>query len=286
MCGPRLGGLGGASFGTVSKGILTSIRHKQSLYKSFYIQGNIEQKTFYKKYASKLTKIKQIAKTLYYENKFRDTADNSRQLWNLLNDILPSKKSSSAPNVLNVSGLEINNTADITNHLNSFSCKVGQTLADQIICDPNDKNSVYYPGKRVSESIFITSTYPQEVQRITTTLHNSQSTGPDGISSSFIKLASNQLSLPLTILFNFCVENGIFPDSLKISKVIPIYKSGPKENMSNYRPISLLPVLSKVFEKFIYSRIFSFIKKHNILSSTQYGFRPNISPELAVVDVV
>ena len=121
---------------------------------------------------------------------------------------------------------------------------------------------------------------------IITTLHNCQSTGPDGISSSFIKLASNQLSLPLTILFNFCEENGIFPDSLKISKVIPIYKSGPKENMSNYRPISLLPVLSKVFENLIYNRIFSFLKKHNILSSTQYGFRPNISPELAVLDVV
>ena len=71
-------------------------------------------------------------------------------------------------------------------------------------------------------------------------------------------------------------------------KVISIYKSGPEENMSNYRPISLLPVSSKVglFEKLIYSRIFHSLKKHNIVSSTQYGFCPNISPELAVLDVV
>ena len=130
----------------ISEEILTSIQHKQSLHKSFCIQGNIEQKTFYKKYANKLTKIRLIAKKLYHENKFRDTADNSLQLYNLLNDIFLSKKSS-APNVLNATGLEINNTADIANHLNSSLCKVGQTLADQIIFDPNDKNSVYYLGK-------------------------------------------------------------------------------------------------------------------------------------------
>ena len=91
---------------------------------------------------------------------------------------------------------------------------------------------------------------------------------------------------PLSFIFNFCIENGIFPESLKISKVIPIYKSGAKSEVNNYCPISLLPVLSKVFEKVLHKRITTFVKKHSVLSSTQYGFRANYSPEHAVLDVV
>ena len=77
-----------------------------------------------------------------------------------------------------------------------------------------------------------------------------------------------------------------FQTRWKFQKLFLSISLVPKKNMSNYRPISLLPVLSKVFEKLIYNKIFSFLKKHNILSSTQYGFRANISPALAVLDVV
>ena len=108
--------------------------------------------------------------------------------------------------------------------------------------------------------------------------------------TKFLNLNLHQISfkstfLPSTILFNFCVENGILPDSLKISKVFPIYKSDPKENMSKYRPILLLPILSKVqyLKNESIVKFFSFIEKHNILSSTQYSFRANIFPELAVL---
>ena len=102
----------------------------------------------------------------------------------------------------------------------------------------------------------------------------------------FLKLGSNILIYPLTIFFRFCVECGIFPDSLKTSKVISIFKSGDKTDLNNYRSISLLPVIAKVFEKLLHNEVGSFVDKHNILSTTQYSFRSSFSPEHAVLDVV
>ena len=68
----------------------------------------------------------------------------------------------------------------------------------------------------------------------------------------------------------------IFPDCMKIVKVVPLYKSGDKRNASNYRPISLLPCLSKVIEKLVYSRLINFFSKHSILTQNQYGFRQGL----------
>ena len=78
---------------------------------------------------------------------------------------------------------------------------------------------------------------------------------------------------PLTYLINCSINKGIFPDELKTAKVIPIYKSGDKTSIENYRPISVLSVFSKVFEKIMYNHLINFINKHNILYKYQFGFR-------------
>ena len=149
----------------------------------------------------------------------------------------------------------------------------------------NAAKPLHYLHNRVANSIFLAPSHPQEILKTISLLRNSSSCGPDNI-SFFLKLGSNILIYPRTIFFNFCVECGIFPDSLKTSKVIPIFKSGDKTDLNNYRPISLVPIIAKVFEKLLYDRVESFIEKHNILSTTQYGFRSNFSPEHTVLDVV
>ena len=74
------------------------------------------------------------------------------------------------------------------------------------------------------------------------------------------------------------MSTGIFPEKMKIAKVCPIFKSGEKCEFTNYRPISVLTNLSKIFENIIANRLTSFIEKHNIISSAQFGFRKNIPP--------
>ena len=82
------------------------------------------------------------------------------------------------------------------------------------------------------------------------------------------------------------LETGIFPDALKISKTIPVYKKGDINSLSNYRPISLLPTLSKVFERVIYNQLYNYFVFNNLLSEQQYGFRAKHSTELAAVKLV
>ncbi len=93
------------------------------------------------------------------------------------------------------------------------------------------------------------------------------------MSPRVLKLFRHSLSPIFATLFNNCMYAGIFPDRLKIARVIPLYKSGDRSDITNYRPISLLPVFSKIFEKLIHSRVSSFLEKHNVIYNKQFGFR-------------
>ena len=116
-------------------------------------------------------------------------------------------------------------------------------------------------------------TTPQEVHKITSSLKAKKSCGHDDISTSFLKNINGEVATPISILINNSFAECIVPDILKIAKVIPIYKSKDKDEFINYRPIFLLPALSKVLEKAMHIRLFSFLKTNNILYQSQYGFR-------------
>ena len=79
-----------------------------------------------------------------------------------------------------------------------------------------------------------------------------------------------------------CISTGTYPSSLKLGKIIPIHKKGPKNEVSNYRPVSALPIFGKIFEKIIHSRLYSFLTDHNVFSNTQFGFRKYHSTSYAV----
>ena len=90
----------------------------------------------------------------------------------------------------------------------------------------------------------------------------------------------------LFILYNACFKFGVFSSNLKIPKIIPVFKSGDKTHVTNYKPISILSCFSKIFEKAVYNRTINFLNDHSVLSPTQYGFRSNFSTEHAVLDIV
>ena len=104
--------------------------------------------------------------------------------------------------------------------------------------------------------------------------------------TNYLKAIGNELSKPLTIIINQCILTGIFPDLLKIAKVKPIFKRGDTAQLNNYRPISLLPTISKVFERVIYSQLYAYFNDNNLMSEQQYDFRAQHSPELASVKLV
>ena len=94
------------------------------------------------------------------------------------------------------------------------------------------------------------------------------------------------ISQPLSVLPNKSLEYGIYPTKLKLAKVIPIYKNHDPSDPSNYRPISLLSVFNRIFEKIMYYRLKSFLEKKNIFNDSQYGFREKRSTENAILDII
>ena len=94
------------------------------------------------------------------------------------------------------------------------------------------------------------------------------------------------IAQPLVTIINTSLSTGVFPESLKIAKVIPVFKADDPTLFSNYRPISILPAFSKLFEKVMYNRLINFLNLHNILYSGQFWFRNNYSTALALIDLI
>ena len=117
-------------------------------------------------------------------------------------------------------------------------------------------------------------------------IENKSSSGHDGISNILLKYAKLEISKPLTLIINQMITIGIFPDSLKIAKIILIYKKRVPTDLSTYRPISLLPTISKIFERIIDIQLQEYLNRNNLLAEQQYGFRPNHSTEYAAVKLV
>ena len=113
----------------------------------------------------------------------------------------------------------------------------------------------------------------------------SLSKGHDGISSKLVKLINNDISHCITLTINQSLTSGIFPDRLKIAKVTPIYRKGYK-NISNYRPITVLPVTSKVFETAMHEQLTEHFVNNKLLNPQQYGFRNNSSTEFAALELI
>ena len=99
------------------------------------------------------------------------------------------------------------------------------------------------------------------------------SPGWDDINSKAVKSTYHFYIAPLTYLINLTLAQGVFSKELKITKVIPVYKSGDCKTINNYRPVSVLPVFSKGFERIMYNRIFTFLNSFNLLYKYQFGFR-------------
>ena len=138
----------------------------------------------------------------------------------------------------------------------------------------------------VPDSISLQKTDKKEVREIIEGLKSSSSCGWDEIPPSVVKQTLESTLLPLTHVINLSLSTGVFPDEMKIAKVIPLFKSGDTTSFSNYRPVSVLPVFSKILERIMYNRLLAFINNNNLLYDYQFGFRNKRSPNLALIFLV
>jgi hypothetical protein len=225
---------------------------------------------YFKAYSNVLRIMIDRARTLYYRFKFDNCSDNSRKMWKSINNLLGRNKNMTINYnelVLN-DGTCISDAQGIAEEFNKYFNSVPretQAALDKPLFDYSD----LVPGN--DRSLLFTRANALEVESVIDKMKNKSNSS--NIPLRVLKFIKNDVSLYISKLFNLSLNNGIYPDLFKCARMIPLFKSGSRSKMSNFRPISLLSLFNKIFEKMLFVRLNSFISDCNILSEYQFGFR-------------
>lgn len=258
----------------ITSGLKNSIKEKHRLEK-LAAKWPLTYKTRYKIYRNKLVSLLRSAKNKYYQDELRELQGDAKGTWKVINQLM------GRINNKNVNEIKLKNqsTAPATifnDHFLNLAVNLhphrnlNQITHKNYLKDPTDFSVYFYPVTTDEILYYIKS------------LKNTAA-GYDEVTPQVLKLIAQYINVPLTHIINLCFTQGHFPAKLKIAKVIPIYKSGDKDDENNYRPISILPSVSKIFEKAIAKRLNGFLETFKLLPNHQFGFRNNKSTQTAIL---
>ena len=170
----------------------------------------------------------------------------------------------------------------ISNKFNDFSINVGAKLSRKI--PKQDVLPEHYMKFNSLNSLYIEPLHEQEVFKLISSLKSTA--GYDNLSATLLKLCSSSKTPPLTHICYLSLQEGVFPDEMNIANIIPLLKNEDPQMLNNYRPVSVLCALSKVFEKIMYNRLLNYLNKQKKIFSHQFGFRKHHSTYMALMTLV
>ena len=267
--------------------LLKQSKKLQSLYhKSVGKPRTCQEYIKYIKFRANYNSAKRQTKYNYFEALLSEYQADIRKTWRVLNVITGrANDKTSCTDAFKVNGNSITNKKDIANEFCTYFSNIGKQYAEEI--PPSRKTSKsYLTSEPNSKSIYFNPTDPFEIQKIIKSFKAKKSCGDDGISMELLKNICESCCVPIAMIVNLSLEQGIVPDGMKLAKVIPVYKAKSRDTFTNYRPISLLSNISKILEKVVHKRLYSFITKHDILYDGQYGFRSKHSTIDALTEFV
>lgn len=229
-----------------------------------------------------------IAKRERNDTIFHKTADNPRKTWYHINNLLHNRdaKNKDSCERLLVNGVVKTNKHHIADHFNLFFTSVAEAIKNNLSACAQAGSHHGTDNYQVNTPLNFAPCTVREVSDILRNLKSSDANDLYGISNNFLKLHNGSLAEPLTRVINTCIEDGFFPNELKKAVVKPIFKGGDKESASNYRPIAILPIFSKVFESVILSRFVDHLTENKILNDYQFGFVSKSNTEVAVLHLL
>ena len=238
----------------------------------------------YKDYKNLFETIRKKSKYNYYNNELIKYKNNLKKTWNVMKDIIGKAKiqTNNLPRQIIRRDIIIKNPQEIAEEFNKFFINIGPELSSKI---PNVQNNFENYLNYVNTSIESSEITAQELKNSFSSLKINKSSGYDDISSNVIKNIYEGIEGPLMHIFNLSIKDGIFPKKLKIAKVIPAFKTGDKSELSNYRPISILPCFSKILERIMYNRLINYLSENNLLFQKQFGFQASKSTDHAILEL-
>ena len=270
----------------ITPGLKNACKKKNTLYRRFLKCRSKEAEDRYKSYKNKLTGILRYCEKDYYNKKLQLYSYDMKNTWKLLNEVINRKmKQRNFVSHFNYNNNEIYDKQEIANGFNDFFVNIGPELANKIVI-PENNDILQYMNDRNVNSMFLHGVNKKEMLDVIKSFANKTSTDYNGMNMFILKKITNFIVDPFLHVCNISFSKGVFPDALKIARVIPLFKSGDKHMFTNYRPVSLLPQFSKILEKIFNNRLDSFIEKNCILNECQYGFRNSRSTYMALMDLI
>ena len=212
-------------------------------------------------------------KKRYYGNKISACKDDMKELWKTINELLYKRSKSSNIDCLKESSSETVHRKDIPDAMNSYFCSVGKDLADKISPVANPLLSGDFEMHKTKANFHFRTIEVQEIRDAFAKVRQQRALELTiYISSYFLKLALPFIENSLAFMFNTSIETSIFPDSWKIARVTPIYKNGDRADKSYHRPISVLPVISRLFEKLGTNQVYQHMEDNGLFSSGQSAY--------------
>ena len=265
----------------ITKGILTSTRVKSKLFKLFKKTKSKDYYAQFKFYRDTINSLTRKSKKQYHKQYFQQHAHNIKKTWKGINNLLNRQGNLKVSDIfLNIDGKLLTDQKTVVDKMNNYFVNVADNLAKKI--PKTHLTHKYFLKNPNAHSMYLTDIGPDEIHKIIQDMGINKSGDIYGNNPNLIKHGGPILIEILTLLFNKSIDQGIFPSALKLSKVVPIHKGDSIFEVSNYRPISLLPIFSKILEKLMYSRVIDFITKYDILYKNQYGFQKCMSTEYAI----
>lgn len=223
---------------------------------------------------------------MYYENMFRDTSD-PKETWRKINVVLGRKKKSCPVGEISYEGRVAVEDESKASLLNSFFVEIGKKIASKFDKASKASDAGKFGTLRANRhSIFLEPVDEHEIALLIAKLDDGKSPGVDGVTVRMLKECSLILSPILADVLNLSIFTGDYPDCLKLAQVVPLFKEGDKSDPSNYRPISMLSVLNKLFEVVIYRRLMGFLDRCGFLYARQYGFRAKSGTHTAIYEIL
>ena len=272
--------------GFMTKGLLISRSKNIKLAQLAKKSPTAMNKETYHNYRGVYNKLIRLSKTLYHNRKVRDAGNNSRKLWHAIKEAIniPKKNNSIGPILNNETSTLLHNDTKKADYFNEFFSNIGKSTAQFI--PTTDCSFLDFLPPPCPISIFMEPIAEDTFADFVRGIKPKTSSDINGVSMRFISSVIQDIKTPLTHIFNTSISNGIFPKRLKVSKCIPIFKSGDKTLVGNYRLVSLVDNFSKPIEKIICSRILDFLDDTNFFLDSQFGFRKGLSTKHAFLAII
>ena len=258
----------------MTQGLLISRNTRQSLYDKWVKTRDTDILNQHTRYNTVYNKLIRLSKSLLHKAKFEEKYKNAREMWQYTNELLnrKSKKTEKPTITLKINGASTDDEKTVAEQFNEFFTSIGQELVNKFEGGGNAFEKFMpcpVPDGQEMKFMEIDST---DYHNIITSMKAKRSTGFDEVSNKLIKDVQIEIREPIMDIINTSLCTGKVPDSWKTAKIIPLHKSGDKQDTNNYRPISLLSALSKIMEKVVHKQTYQYVEQ-KILTVSQFGFR-------------